>query len=206
MIKNIIFDLDGTIANSSELMMSIADSFSIKYNYKAFGSNGLKKIRSVGTGKFISQIGIKKEDIGTFIEDISTELIKNYNEIRPVEGIIELIKELRSKNFFLGVVTTNQKDNALNFLNKFDINISFIYDKAGLLGKTKLLNDCLAEHHLNKNESVYVGDEDRDVLSAKESGLKSVAVTWGLTSKEVLLSFKPDFIISGPQELLNLLK
>jgi phosphoglycolate phosphatase len=58
---------------------------------------------------------------------------------------------------------------------------------------------------VQKAESVYVGDSEVDVLTAKNSGLECVAVTWGFRDKELLEREGAKYIISSPDQLLPLL-
>nr|WP_232826105.1 HAD hydrolase-like protein [Cyanothece sp. BG0011] len=52
---------------------------------------------------------------------------------------------------------------------------------------------------------MYIGDETRDINSAKKSHVKSVGVTWGFNSSEALEKEKPDFLINHPHELITIL-
>jgi phosphoglycolate phosphatase-like HAD superfamily hydrolase len=52
---------------------------------------------------------------------------------------------------------------------------------------------------------VYVGDEERDVVAARQAGVDIAAVTWGYNSPELLAVQEPDYLIDYPDELRTLL-
>jgi phosphoglycolate phosphatase-like HAD superfamily hydrolase len=59
----------------------------------------------------------------------------------------------------------------------------------------------MKQNRLNPDEIVYVGDETRDINSAKKSGVKAIAVGWGFNSPEILSKHNPDYLAVQPQEL-----
>ena len=50
-----------------------------------------------------------------------------------------------------------------------------------------------------------IGDETRDVTGARQAGIKSIAVTWGINSEKLLRRKKPTFVLKKPRELIDLL-
>jgi len=59
------------------------------------------------------------------------------------------------------------------------------------------------EHKLDKNNVIYVGDETRDIRSARKSQIPIVAVTWGFNATEILSQHQPDYLVDHPSELLG---
>jgi len=68
-----------------------------------------------------------------------------------------------------------------------------------------MLYMTLKDLGLNKEEVLFIGDSDVDMMTANNANIKSVAVTWGYRSKEVLLSYHPAYIIDDIYELLNII-
>ena len=106
----------------------------------------------------------------------------------------------------MGVLTSNSKENVEKYLKKRKITeIKFVYSNSNLWGKSKSLEKIIKEQKLNPDETMYVGDEVRDIEAAKNAGVKSCAVTWGFQDKELLATVGPDFLIEKPRQLLDLL-
>lgn len=78
----------------------------------------------------------------------------------------------------------------------------FIYSGKNLFGKDKVMVQMLAKEGLAKASVLYVGDELRDIEASKKVGLKVVAVTWGLHTKEALEALNPDAVAETPAALV----
>lgn len=206
MIKTVILDFDGTIAESLDFVIQTVIKRSGKYSYLKLDPGQVKTLVRGGSGKLIQFLKLEGSQISRLLDDIRDDLGANLLKIKTYENVPNTLLKLHQKGLKLGILTTNTKSNVENFLSKQKINyFDFIYSESGLFDKGKLISKALKENGLKTNETVYVGDEDRDILAAKEAGIKSVAVTWGLNSKLHLKSYKPDFVISKPKELLSII-
>ena len=77
--------------------------------------------------------------------------------------------------------------------------------QASLFGKHRMLKHCLKRYGLSAAETVYVGDETRDIAAARACGVKAIAVGWGFNSRPALLNVQPDAVATQPADLLTLL-
>ncbi|OGM28059.1 hypothetical protein A2962_05585 [Candidatus Woesebacteria bacterium RIFCSPLOWO2_01_FULL_39_61] len=122
----------------------------------------------------------------------------------PFKGIKDVLKIL-SRRYNLGILTTNQTRIVEKFVNKHKFNFfSFVHSEKVVFGTDKCLRKVIAQHGLNSEETYYIGDETRDIEAAKRQRVKTIAVTWGAESKNLLRKANPDIIISEPKELLSL--
>jgi phosphoglycolate phosphatase len=83
-----------------------------------------------------------------------------------------------------------------------------IGERAGLSRKPApdMVLMVLDELGVNKNETLYVGDSEVDVATAKASGISCVSVLWGFRDKEFLEQHGAEYFIKTPMELLTLLE
>ena len=65
---------------------------------------------------------------------------------------------------------------------------------------------AMREIGAEKEECIFVGDSDTDILTAKNAGLKSVGVLWGFRNREILEKAEADFVISHPCEIISIVK
>jgi phosphoglycolate phosphatase len=108
---------------------------------------------------------------------------------------------LNKRGYRLGILTSNSSNNVKSFLRRNNLEyFDFIHSESNLFGKDKVLKRL----KVRLNNLVYVGDETRDVEAGKKCGVKVVAVTWGLSTKEPLFKSRPDWLISDPNELLTI--
>ena len=62
----------------------------------------------------------------------------------------------------------------------------------------------MVKQALHPSNVLYVGDEVRDIEAAKKAGIRIAAVTWGYNSKKALEAYKPDYLVTKPEELLQI--
>jgi HAD superfamily hydrolase (TIGR01549 family) len=204
MKKAIVFDFDGTIADSMDIIVGTVYAKAISYNFKTLTIKEIKDEFGKGTENLIQLLGVNKEKIPQLMEDVRSDLSQKIDTTLPIPGIIRVLKKLNNNNI-VGIVTSNNKKTVEKFLEKYDVRVSFIYDKADLEGKAKIIIKMLSDRNMDKNETFYVGDEDRDIEAAKHAGIRSIAVTWGLNSKKYLARHNPNYLIDKPSDLLKII-
>lgn len=207
-ISTIIFDFDGTIADTLELAVSVSNTISDKYGYKKIGNRQeLDFYRNLSTQKAIKAIGVSYFKIPVVANAFRKELAKNIHLLNPIDGITNVIKEL-SQSYQLGILTSNSQSNIETFLQRHDLIDCFkcFYSDIGLFKKNKLIKSIQKKDNLSSDQLLLVGDETRDVEAAHTCGLPIISVAWGFHTRAVLEKFHPDLIIEQPSELLPLLK
>lgn len=207
MLKTYIFDFDGTIADTLQLTRNIFNELSTVYTYAPVKDENIEKLKNEGARSFLLSLNIKPELILEVIEKVKQKesaLIVNENIFN---NISEVLRILKNRGVTLGILTNNLVANVESLLDKNNLNIfDFIISQSDFFAKDVLLTKILKDRSLQANETVYIGDEDRDVISTKKAGIESVAVTWGFNSEKLLKSIRPDYIVNAPQDLLKLEK
>ena len=203
LVVNIIFDLDGTLADSTKKSIEILNRFLLENKQspvtinqvRTMGIKRLIKTKVPGKLKVLRLVALGRTRIAPFMANFN--LYKSFDEILPI----------LAKNNTLGIITSNSELNARDFLKKHTIEnyFKFVYSENSLFGKHKVINKVIKTYSLDKNQTAYIGDETRDIEAARKAGVKSIAVAWGYESGEVLAAAKPDFIVENPKQLLSVL-
>ena len=210
-IDTIIFDLDGTLLNSLEdLRVSVNYAlYGFKYPKQTldmfrrnFG-NGIEKLmeRSLPDGKDNVNYEVCLE---IFKEHYKTHMSVN---TKPYPHIIETLAALKSRGYKLAVVS-NKFDAAVKplcqkyFKSLIDVAIGQSKDT-----KKKPAPDtvymALDELESSAETSIYVGDSEVDIQTAKNSGMDCISVSWGFKTKEFLEQNGASVIIDNPLEIFN---
>ncbi len=191
---NIIFDFDGTICDSFDKAVELANDYLIKHKFEPITTSelrnkGIKRLIAERKLTFWQKIGL--------VRLARRESSRYIDEFGVFPGLTNVLKKLHKENK-LGILTTNSKQNVEKFLKNHNLGeyFDFVYSNNNLFGKGKILRKIHAD--------IYIGDETRDTEAAKYAGIKSVAVTWGFESKELLKQAKSDFIVDTPYGLLKI--
>lgn len=205
--KVIIFDFDGTIADTLDVIVSITNRLAVEFGYKPTSQEELAQIKNLTSRQIIKQSGISIFKLPFLIRIVKAELNKEIQRVKPIRGIREALSELKNQGNRLGIITSNSKENVIAVLetNGLQELFDFIYSEKTLFNKSKVINKFLKQENLNPEEVIYVGDETRDIEAARKSQIKAIAVSWGFNSAEVLAEQNPDFLIHQPNELTEVI-
>lgn len=203
-IKLIIFDFDGTLADTFNLSLEYAEYlnktyFKQKVMYK-------KKLRNFGARELLKKFGISILLVPFILKKWRNYINKNTNKVPVYKGMDSVIKTLKKK-YKIGILTSNTKETVKKILKKNKIKgINFIISESSIFGKNLTLKKIARLNDLNKNEMIYIADEIRDIKSSKKAGMKIIAVTWGYNSKKGIKKEKPDFIAEKPKDIVKLIE
>lgn len=213
MINTIIFDLDGTLLNTLEGLKNSTNFALKKFNCpeitleqtRSFVGNGVRKLieRAIPNGEKNPDF---EKCLNTFKEHYSKTM---YQKTVAYDGIEDMLTELKKRGIKTGVVS-NKFDTAVKELckNYFDGLIIVAIGESPDVRKKPAPDSVLKAMEIlgaKPENTLYVGDSDVDIQTAKNSNLKSVGVTWGFRDRELLEEEGADFIINTPCELLELI-
>ncbi len=206
--KVIIFDFDGTIADTVDALVVIANRLAVEFGFIQITPQELALLRNLTAREIIKYSGISVFRIPFLVKKVKSELKNKIHEFKPIPGIREALIELQAEGYRLGIITSNSQENVTEFLkmNHLDSLFEFIYSGVTIFGKTTIINNVLKQKQLKPQDVIYVGDETRDVEASKKANIKVIAVTWGFNSHEALGKQKPNFLIDQPSELLGVLR
>ena len=206
MLKVIIFDFDGTLADTIDILLNITNRLSAEFGFKSATKEELAQLSNLTSWQILRYSGISIFKFPLLIRKLKAELRNEIPNIQLFPGIKEVLLELKKLGFQLGIITSNSRENVLASLEKNGLQGTFTFIYSGsTFGKHKVINRWLKREHINAEEVVYVGDEIRDIDAAKKTGIKIIAVSWGFNSQSALAAQNPDFLIERPQELIEIM-
>lgn len=213
MKKAVIFDLDGTLLNTLDDLADSTNYALSRFGYptrtidevRQFVGNGVAKLieRAIPEGKNNPNF---EKCLAIFKENYAQNM---YNKTAPYNGIIEMLSNLKSKGIKIAVVS-NKFDLAVKELCKkyFEGFIDFAAGENEAQGiKKKPAPDTvisvLNEFNFAPEDAVYVGDSDVDIMTAKNSKMSCISVTWGFRDEKFLLENGATILINAPSEIYN---
>lgn len=212
--RGVIFDLDGTLLDTIDDISDSMNDVLKQYSHPTFTSEEYKlKIgggfKNLALNSFPK--GTLEEIINESIELFANMYDKRYmNKSKPYEGIDELLDILVDKDIKLGVNSNKRNDYTNNLVNNFFQRIPFVSVYGECKGIPTKPDPTLAlkiikAMDLKPEEILYVGDTNTDMMTAQNAGIDSVGVLWGFRSYEELKKYDAKYIISKPDELLDII-
>lgn len=205
-VKTIIFDFDGTLADTLDAIVKITNQLAEEFGYQKKSQEDVERFRNLNSWQIIKHSGIPPIKIPFLLHAVKAELNNHIQFLSPaVPGILTVLTALKEGGYQIGIVTSNSTENVMGFINRHQWGelFDFIYSGATIFGKTKVINKVLITRNLKAEEVIYVGDETRDIEAAKKIPVKAIAVSWGFNSRNVLAKHQPDFLIDRPNQIIE---
>lgn len=207
MTKIIIFDFDGTLADTIPISISILKKLASKYYHKTIDEELVKKLRNKSIHEIFKELDISIIKLPFIARKARKELNKEITNLKPIKYMRELLEQLKGEGLILGIVSSNSRESIMKFLEVNNLNVfDFVHTNSRIFGKANNLRRLLRRNKWSAEDTVYIGDEIRDIEAARKAGIKIMSVTWGVNSSEKLAQYNPDFLVNSPQELLTSLR
>lgn len=208
-LKGIIFDLDGTLADTLPLCLK---SFRLALEEVT----GIKYAEREIT-KYFGQTeeGITKTLVPDNHKECLDAYIKFYKENHHLcpsmfDGISEMLEFLKKNRYKTALVTGKGEHSVYITLDYYGIRDYFEYVETGSTNgiiKDKCIKRILDKWQLPANQTVYIGDQPSDMIHSKKAGVFPVAVTWASTTDtELLKKENPYKLFSKPKDFNDWLK
>jgi len=200
----VIFDFDGTLANSLDLVARLYNENAHKYGALPIDMNDLPEYRKLGYKKAMKKAKIRWTVLPRLVLFVSREMKKHMGEVKPYDGVVDVLNEIQEQGISIGVLTSNDGALVHDYLEKNNFPVfDFIVSEKTMFGKEKALKRIMKRHGLQRERVVYVGDEPRDITACNKAGIKVIGVTWGVGGREGLASTPPDWLVDTPNELMD---
>lgn len=213
-MKAVIFDLDGTLLDT---LVDLANAVNAALEENSMPVRTLEEIRQfVGNGArnlLMKSVpgGLENPAFEKTLGDFRAYYAAHCKDFTsPYAGILELLAELKQQELKMAIVS-NKPDSAVKELAKEffgDYIVVAIGDKEGVARKPApdTVYHALEELGVCKEEAVYVGDSDVDVMTAMNAEIPCISVTWGFRDREFLMFHGAEHFAESPKELAELLK
>lgn len=214
MIKNILFDLDGTLIESSGDVFACLKkafnqakvSFCIKSIRPYMGDPLPRMIRKISPD-------LEEDQILEIVKQFKMEYDNlSFRGTKLFKGVRRMLLELNNQNFKLFIVTnkrilpTRKILKVLKMDGLFRDVYAFDMRKGREMKKGEMMGHLLAKHKLKKSLTLMVSDNEGDIVAARIHDLVSVAVLGGYGHTESLRKEKPSHVIKTTGELYNLIR
>lgn len=215
MIKAVLFDLDGTLANSIE---DLADSTNKTLKalgfpehtvaeYKYFVGDGIPKLIE----RALPEKNRDKETVNSCLELFMTDYRVHYHDkTKAYDGIKEMLTDLKKCGLKIAVISNKAQEMAEKVvLNLFGDIFDFVAGKCEGY-KTKpdpaLTLLVISSLGISPEECILAGDSGMDMAAARNAGALPVGVLWGFRTAEELKSNGAEYLFSAPREITDLIR
>lgn len=204
MKKTIIFDFDGTIANTFTVVETIAHDIAKRYQ----NHMTTEEARAIGLKQALKKSKLPIWQIPQLLIEVKYKISLRIGKDINIFPDMDIVLHDLAKEYDLAIISSNSFVNIERFLNRFKLRelFSYIHSDSSLFGKHIVLQRFCRSNHVSLDNVVYIGDEDRDIIAAKRLKIKMIAVTWGYNNRGLLQKEGPDYLIDFPLQILEAVK
>lgn len=214
MFKTVIFDLDGTLLDTIEDLARCGIIVCQNHGWKTHSVSEYKYFVGNGIPKLVERFSPPDQRSPQILEKTLKEYTELYDKHKedstaPYEGIDELLNELISHDITIGILSNKDDVLAKSVIQHYFPNLNCkvqgrshdVPPKPDPKGLFKIMEQLNAQ----KDSTLFVGDSNVDIRTAKNGLLPSCGVLWGFRTKEELSNEGADFIAEDPKELLDII-
>lgn len=202
----LIFDFDGTIADTFDLYIEVMRDIHQEYKFKYILDEDIERYRGMGAKEILKDLGISLIRVSSIAHRVRKEFKAKIRQQKLFPELGDVLKKLQQDGYQLFILSSNSKENIEVFL---ECNNAHYFDdvisKSNIFGKARSIKKVINERQFNPDEVLYIGDEVRDIEATKKANIKIVAVSWGYNNKKVLQQQNPEFLIDSPTDIYTVL-
>jgi len=211
--KAVVFDLDGTLLDTIE---DLTDAVNMTMRHYGWPEHTIAQVKTyVGNGVgWLVECAVPGGKTNPLFEEALEIQKQNYaqvceNKTRPYDGIMEVIRKLKEYGYKLSIVS-NKGQEAVEALRKLyfsDVIEVAIGERDGIRRKPApdTAFEAVKRMGADIETSVYVGDSEVDLATARNAGMDCISVSWGFRPKQLLIENGAKVICDTPEDLLNVL-
>lgn len=204
--KLVIFDFDGTLADTLPFTLSIMDELADKFGTRRLEKSEIPLLRSYNPARILKMYDIPLWKLPLMTRESQRLLYSNIENIALFTGIEEVMREVAARGLKIAVVSSNALKNIKKVLGReLDQLVSFYECQAGLFGKAPHLRKALRQASVKAEEAISIGDEIRDIEAARQVGIPCAAVTWGFGDGGALAGYQPDHLLTQVDQILDII-
>jgi pyrophosphatase PpaX len=208
-ITTILFDLDGTLIDTNDLIITTYLHTLDKYYPKQYKREDI--LPFIGPTLHEAFGSIDPDRVEEMILEYRTFNIANHDElVKEFAGVLETVQTLKEKGYKLGIVTTKRHDVTMKGLRLMNLDALFeviiAYDH---VSKTKPdpepIFKALEQLNSTPEETIMVGDNHHDILAGKNAGTLTAGCAWSIKGREYIAKYEPDYILENMMDLITIL-
>ncbi len=202
----VIFDFDGTLADSYGWFLSVFEDLSKRFQLPQVDADELRRLRAMDITQIMREYRIPFWKIMLIGKHLTQLMGSQIEHIRLVAGMQGVLDTLARHDVRLAIITSNAESNVRRVMGAENMAyFDFIESGVSMFGKKSKIHKLLKKTGVAAEQTLSIGDELRDLKSAHEAQVHFGAVSWGTTDLLTLRQHAPELAFEHPLEILQAL-
>ncbi|MYL49139.1 pyrophosphatase PpaX [Halobacillus litoralis] len=207
-IRTILFDLDGTLIDTNELIIASFTHTIEQYSDRTYEREEI--LDFIGPPLRESLYKVNPDKVEEMVETYREHNIENHNRyVKAYEGVVETIETLKDQGYKLGIVTTKMRNTVhmgleLTNLDGLFETVVTLDDVTNAKPHPEPIVKALNQLESQASEAMMVGDNTHDIEAGQNAGTKTAGVAWTVKGRKVLDDLNPDYMLDNMRDLLKI--
>ena len=200
----VIFDFDGTLADSTAWAIRAVRPLAERFKFKAVTEDEIAMLRGRTSREIIAYLGLPMWKVPLVAAHGKKMMAAEAHAIPLFEGTGDLLRALSAAGLRLAIVSSNSEATIRAILGP---DLAGLVDHYGcgaaIFGKAAKFKAVVKAARIAKDRVLCIGDETRDIEAAREAGLACGAVDWGYATRSALVDHGPTMMFSAMDEIIS---
>jgi phosphoglycolate phosphatase len=207
MKPHVVFDFDGTIANSRVVFIQCFNELAARYRFRTINEDNIASLKDLSMIERLRALKVPLFSLPFLSRKFLRSYHKHLHEIPFMPGMQELLQQLGEEGYEISILSSNSKKTIATFLASHSVtSVSGIYSSQKLFRKEKLLARFIKKKSIHGEDLIYVCDELRDVNACRKAAITAVWVSWGFEQIEVFGKEQLRYVAHTPSQLHQIIR
>jgi len=202
--KLVIFDFDGTLADSFPWFLDVINVFADRYKFRHVEESEIETLRGYEAGELLKYLGVPLWRLPKIAKDMRALMAEQVQQIPLFDGVALVLERLSQAGGTLAVVSSNASDIIRKVLGPENAaHIAYYECGVAAFGKSAKLRKVLGKSGALPDDAIYIGDEIRDLEAARQEHMAFGAVSWGYTRADAFETRAPTMIFETVDQIVD---
>jgi phosphoglycolate phosphatase len=197
----VIFDLDGTLADSFSWFRTVINGVAREYGFRQIVDDEVEPLRRAGAREILRRLGVPRWKLPAIARRLRALKREQLDALSLFPGAPSMLHTLRDSGLTLTLVSSDNEDNARRQLGENAAVFSHFACGASIFGKAAKFKAVMCRARVTAAQTIAIGHEVRDIEAARAAGIACGAATWGYSATDALIAMKPDMVFQNMNDI-----
>jgi phosphoglycolate phosphatase len=198
----VIFDLDGTLADSFPWFLRNVNDVADRFGFRRVADGDVATLRRAGVDEIFQRLEVPRWKLPMIVRHMRRLKAAHIASITLFPGVDPMLRALADAGLRLALVSSDNEANARRQLGDANAALFSLFDcGASIFGKAAKFRRVVKRAGDDVATTIAIGDEICDIEAARSAGIACGAVTWGYAAPEALHARKPDFVFERMENI-----
>jgi len=200
----VIFDLDGTLADSFPWFTRNVNDVADRYRFRRVAEGDVERLRHAATREILDHLEVPRWKLPLIARHVRKLKTAQAASIPLFDGVAPMLGTLAAAGVRLALVSSDTEANAREKLGASAALFADFDCSASVFGKARKFRRVLRRARVEAARTIAIGDETRDIEAARAAGIACGAVTWGYAAAKALIDRKPDLVFERMEQIAEM--